>query len=174
MKKETKSPTNASKNVTDTCPTCGCMVEVVGDVTKHYKPLTLQVTHQDTLQDMKEGKHNHILAPGFEHLPYDAPEAGIATDHTVVENQPTVSEEIQKVLDGVIETPTNSYTYPGTRIDDPQRIELSCPYCDQITRFNERSTIRAMERIIHLESCIWLIAKNIHHEKENRNHKSSI
>ncbi|HDY90136.1 MAG TPA: hypothetical protein ENH82_18710 [bacterium] len=86
-----KSPANAGKNVTDTCPTCGCMVEVVGDVTKHYKPLTPQVIHQDTLQDMKEGKHNHILAPGFEHLPYDAPEAGIATDHTIVENQPAVS-----------------------------------------------------------------------------------
>ena len=122
-----KSPTNAGKNVTDTCPTCGCMVEVVGDVTKHYKPLPLQVTHQDTLQDMKEGKHNHILAPGFEHLPYDAGESGIATDHTTVseEKQCMYCEETVKYLSGVFTCKNcsgNDITQPA--VSDEKLLDL--------------------------------------------------
>ena len=84
-----------------------------------------------------------------------------------VETSEPVSEEIGKVIDGVIETSPNFHNYPGERIDSPQRIELSCPYCDKFTHYNERSTIRAMERIEHSKSCIWLIAKNLSFKEKN-------
>ena len=42
--------------------------------------------------------HNYLQSPGFEHLSNDAQESGIATDHTIVSEQPDVSE----VKDGAV------------------------------------------------------------------------
>lgn len=75
--------------------------------------LPKDINAEDALEALGFGRNGiEDLAPGFEHLPDDAEESGIATDHTVVENQPAVSEvEILGIFKEHALTVTNMNNY---------------------------------------------------------------